>query len=417
MTTKTTKILHKRGPGANMPALDASEIALATDTNRLYFGTSTHNIELAKNMYGVCDTAASTSAKTMSIGGFSPFPGAEVKVKFTNANTADVPTLNVDATGAHPIVKPDGTAFKNIKAGVYTFVYDGANFTLQGEGGDPREEQSAPEKPVASDITANSVTITAASGAKIRHNNAEYPSPQTFTNLTPGSSYTFYAFYPGSETHIMSIDSPALVVKLPSSIESLVPGGSTVVSTAKSGDSSGSTVNYYGKATGITTGTSLSTLTGITSGTLTTSGDITWLKFKHKGRVLLVADRAIRTGISWDNIQAQNCVTGKRIAINGIDYLCRLMTGSDHYNYNTANGGNTTSIDGGGNEWDDLIVGLTPDNTVSNWNGIYTWCQEVHSNGLTYRVLRGKISAANLSYNSSDNASSDFCWRPVLEVL
>lgn len=54
--------------------------------------------------FGVCSTAAGTAAKTVTIGGeFTLETGAEIRVKFTYANTAANPTLNVSGTGAMPI--------------------------------------------------------------------------------------------------------------------------------------------------------------------------------------------------------------------------------------------------------------------------------------------------------------------------
>ena len=55
--------------------------------------------------YATCSTAAATAAKTASVtsGTFSLITGARVTVRFTYANTASSPTLNVGETGAKPI--------------------------------------------------------------------------------------------------------------------------------------------------------------------------------------------------------------------------------------------------------------------------------------------------------------------------
>ena len=55
--------------------------------------------------YGVCETAASTAAKTVSINGFNLIVGAAIDVKFKNTNSASSPTLNVNSLGAKPIVR------------------------------------------------------------------------------------------------------------------------------------------------------------------------------------------------------------------------------------------------------------------------------------------------------------------------
>ena len=161
---------------------------------------------------------------------------------------------------------------------------------------------------------------------------------------------------------------------------------------------------FYGKETGIITGTELQTATGLTAGTLAVSGDITFLKFAHKYKTLFVADRAIRTGISWDNIQAQDLVKGKVIEINGRRYLVRLMTG-----------GNSNPASSAGGEWSDLIVQFTPNDEDSNWAN-WTICQEIISDNISNRVIRGFSTVGVNVYNTLGQASAS-TYRPVLELL
>ena len=55
--------------------------------------------------YATCPTAAATVAKVATIqnGAFTLEVGAKVSIKFTYANTATAPTLNINSTGAKPI--------------------------------------------------------------------------------------------------------------------------------------------------------------------------------------------------------------------------------------------------------------------------------------------------------------------------
>ena len=69
------------------------------------FGKTPEQIAYWGNGGGVCATAAATGAKTVSISGFALYTGVTVKVMFTNGNSNNAPTLNVNSTGA-----------KNIKA-------------------------------------------------------------------------------------------------------------------------------------------------------------------------------------------------------------------------------------------------------------------------------------------------------------
>lgn len=90
------------------------------------------------NRFGTCSTAAATAAKTVSItdGTFSLEAGARVSVKFSNANTADTPTLNVANTGAKNIFHKGAQITtgvnKALLAGVCDFIYDGTQWHLIG---------------------------------------------------------------------------------------------------------------------------------------------------------------------------------------------------------------------------------------------------------------------------------------------
>ena len=89
--------------------------------------------------YAVCSTAAGTAAKVATIGNkFVLGSGAMVTVKFTYANTASNPTLNVNGTGAAAIMINGSTAAGDEAwAGGETvaFVYDGTSWHLVGAQG------------------------------------------------------------------------------------------------------------------------------------------------------------------------------------------------------------------------------------------------------------------------------------------
>lgn len=84
---------------------------------------------------GTSSTAAGTKAKAVTINGFSLSTNAFVLVKFSNANTASAPTLNVSNTGAKAIyfngaAVPTGYLEANK---FYHFVYDGSRWVLTGD--------------------------------------------------------------------------------------------------------------------------------------------------------------------------------------------------------------------------------------------------------------------------------------------
>lgn len=85
--------------------------------------------------YGTCSTAAGTKAKVVAASKFSGLAaGVVINVKFSNDNTADSPTLNVNSTGAKDIWKSGG----NIKSSnpgwmaneVVSFTYDGTRWIM-----------------------------------------------------------------------------------------------------------------------------------------------------------------------------------------------------------------------------------------------------------------------------------------------
>lgn len=94
-----------------------------------------HGIEIAEHPYGVCSTAAATVAKEVTIdysGTLTLFTGLTVRVKFTNANSAATPTLNVNSTGAKTILFGTGNAVDDawIAGAVVQFTYDGTSWCI-----------------------------------------------------------------------------------------------------------------------------------------------------------------------------------------------------------------------------------------------------------------------------------------------
>lgn len=100
--------------------------------------SSSASIALNGNFYGVCDTAATTFAKTVEIDGFPSTltAGTRVTIKFTyasaNTDASNPMTLNVSGTGAYIIYRYGTTLADNgtttsgwIAGAVQTFTFDG----------------------------------------------------------------------------------------------------------------------------------------------------------------------------------------------------------------------------------------------------------------------------------------------------
>lgn len=142
----TSKLYQKPTSGIPKTDLDTSvqaslkkadDAAPLTELAKTNQALTTHQADnVSHDTYVSCSTTGATAEKVVTSVGFTLVEGARITVKFTNANTTTTPTLKINTEDAKPLVKADGTAFKNIKAGVYSFVYDGSGFIVQGEGGE-----------------------------------------------------------------------------------------------------------------------------------------------------------------------------------------------------------------------------------------------------------------------------------------
>lgn len=86
--------------------------------------------------YGTCNTAAATAAKTVIIDGFVLGVGVRVLIMFTNTNTAESPTLNINRTSDIIIKSADNSIATKMwrpKQAV-EFVYDGTNWQVLQSG-------------------------------------------------------------------------------------------------------------------------------------------------------------------------------------------------------------------------------------------------------------------------------------------
>lgn len=86
-------------------------------------------------LYTTCDTAAGTVAKVASLaaGTLSLKAGATVAVKFTYANTASSPTLNIAGTGAKAMYIQGVRDVYWTDGATVTFTYDGINWRVASE--------------------------------------------------------------------------------------------------------------------------------------------------------------------------------------------------------------------------------------------------------------------------------------------
>ena len=132
-------------------------------------------------------------------------------------------------------------------------------------------------------------------------------------------------------------------------------------------------------------------------------------KYPHS---LFVADYAVTNDVSWDALNTADLIFGKNYASGGVDYTLRTPSaGSDCTGLDDSKRGVPKS-----NEWDTMLN--KDSGYIQNWNGMFSWGQDVSSGGTSYRAVRGYFSARFWSDKLAANYSFPYVgFRPVLEVL
>lgn len=148
-----------------------------------------------------------------------------------------------------------------------------------------------------------------------------------------------------------------------------------------------------------------------TVGNTVAGKELQWIEWtKADGTKMLVCDRGLIVGTTWNNINAAGFITGKEITIDGQKYKMRSLTGS--------NGSSGSYGAGCNNEWDQLLDAVGESNDLIHWNKMYSWCQEVYYYNSDCRSLRGYTSAR--SYNGgayTESMTAGIAFRPALEIL
>ena len=107
--TKASPTLNINGTGAKQIWIHDARVNYQGITTNIiyqlvYDGTQYQIINEIHPRSGSCGTAGGTAAKTVVCPGFTPYTGAIAYVIFTNQNTHATPTLNINSTGAKPLM-------------------------------------------------------------------------------------------------------------------------------------------------------------------------------------------------------------------------------------------------------------------------------------------------------------------------
>ena len=118
---------------------------------------------------------------------------------------------------------------------------------------------------------------------------------------------------------------------------------------------------------------------------------------------ILVADRTICLGVTWDDLNERGLIFGVPVSIDGKRYLCRCFkVGS--------------KVDAP-NEWNDLLRKFGHSNAIWHWKGHFFWGQESPEGHHGLRVCRGGNDPFGWTFGGEAAESGNCGWRPVLEPL
>ena len=195
----------------------------------------------AHNYYGVCSTDSDDANKTVSIDDFELVEGAFVIVKFTNANGASNPTLDVSGTGAKPIYRYGTTAASTTTTttgwtagAIQMFTYDGtgwirdywSNTTYTNAAlGQGYGTCSTAAATVAKTVSLSSYSLTTGGVVSVKFTNS-VPANATLNVNSKGAKAIYYKgakitagiigagdtatfVYNGSYYHLVAIDNTA----------------------------------------------------------------------------------------------------------------------------------------------------------------------------------------------------------------
>lgn len=167
----------------------------------------------------------------------------------------------------------------------------------------------------------------------------------------------------------------------------------------------------------VISGSALAELVGLTAGTAF-NDDSGWLHFLVDGQELYIAKKPFRHSVSWDQLDTQGIVYGRDIyEYEGKAFRVRLLTGGD-----------ADPASGPGGEWDNVLRLILAGRGMADYtiadlgvgsgiSGHRSWMQEAFSVGITNRLWRGENRFDGYSGGSRTSATSNYGWRPVLEVI
>lgn len=205
---------------------------------------------------------------------------------------------------------------------------------------------------------------------------------------------------------------------------------------------------YYGEVAeaDFITAAAFTTLVGMGSIGSVTNGSVNWLKYRYKGKTVYMAKKALRHGMTWEQMNALGITKGtQQFTIGGKQYTVRLPTGyqSEPANHALAATGGSFNdliypVYGGVSlnqteiqaypRWaafTDLELGLGRTKTeAAAGPGTLSWCQELTTSN-NHHLVRGYNDADNEGvrqivsgwYIALNGTQVYAGWRPIVEEV
>ena len=124
----------------------------------------------------------------------------------------------------------------------------------------------------------------------------------------------------------------------------------------------------------------------------------------------LIAERVILRGVSWDTLNYNGLIFGKKVVINGLPYLLRSLKVGGQQNQP--------------NEWQDILNETGDKNTTWHWKNSYFWGQEMDKDRgkerlsqRPYRIYIGGTKANAWHSYHPFYRDRNIGFRPVLEPI